>query len=98
MKKGPEILRARRRGVSRGPAHGGMAGSLLTHEPCLASSREDHGPTILYRTLAGQFVLGQDYLRPSCQPNAGSVLPTMEQTGGTVSLITSYSRINAGDL
>ena len=39
----------------------GMADSVVTHEPYLQSSREDYGPTVLYRTLAGQFVLGRDY-------------------------------------
>ncbi|MCH8350208.1 MAG: Asp-tRNA(Asn)/Glu-tRNA(Gln) amidotransferase GatCAB subunit A [Chloroflexi bacterium] len=39
----------------------GMADSVVTHEPYLESSREDYGPTVLYRTLAGQFVLGRDY-------------------------------------
>ncbi len=39
----------------------GMADSIVTHEPYLSSSREDYGPDTLYRTLAGQFVLGRDY-------------------------------------
>ncbi len=39
----------------------GMADSVVTHEPYLESSRDDYGPTVLYRTLAGQFVLGRDY-------------------------------------
>ena len=39
----------------------GMADSLVTHEQFLEESREDYGPTVLYRTLAGQFVLGRDY-------------------------------------
>ena len=39
----------------------GMADSVVTHEPYLAKHRHDYGPTVLYRTLAGQFVLGQDY-------------------------------------
>ncbi len=38
-----------------------MADSVVTHEPFIASSREDYGPDTLYRTLAGQFVLGRDY-------------------------------------
>jgi aspartyl-tRNA(Asn)/glutamyl-tRNA(Gln) amidotransferase subunit A len=38
-----------------------MADSLVTHEPYLAAHRQDYGPTVLYRTLAGQFVLGRDY-------------------------------------
>ena len=41
----------------------GMADSVVTHEPYLESSREDYGPTVLYRTLAGQFVLGRDYAK-----------------------------------
>ena len=38
-----------------------MADSVVTHEPFIESSREDYGPDTLYRTLAGQFVLGRDY-------------------------------------
>ena len=38
-----------------------MADSVVTHEPFLATNRDDYGPTVLYRTLAGQFVLGRDY-------------------------------------
>ena len=38
-----------------------MADSLVTHEPLIKAHREDYGPDILYRTLAGQFVLGRDY-------------------------------------
>jgi aspartyl-tRNA(Asn)/glutamyl-tRNA(Gln) amidotransferase subunit A len=38
-----------------------MADSIVTHEPYLATHRQDYGPTVLYRTLAGQFVLGRDY-------------------------------------
>ncbi len=39
----------------------GMADSVVTHEPYIRSSRQDYGPDTLYRTLAGQFVLGRDY-------------------------------------
>jgi aspartyl-tRNA(Asn)/glutamyl-tRNA(Gln) amidotransferase subunit A len=39
----------------------GMADSLVTHEPFLSEHRQDYGPDVLYRTLAGQFVLGRDY-------------------------------------
>ena len=39
----------------------GMADSVVTHETFLRDSRDDYGPTVLYRTLAGQFVLGRDY-------------------------------------
>ena len=39
----------------------GMADTLVTHEAFLTSNREDYGPDTLYRTLAGQFVLGRDY-------------------------------------
>ena len=39
----------------------GMADSVVTHEPFLRDNRDDYGPTVLYRTLAGQFVLGRDY-------------------------------------
>ncbi len=38
-----------------------MADSVVTHEPYIQSNREDYGPDTLYRTLAGQFVLGRDY-------------------------------------
>lgn len=38
-----------------------MADSMVTHEPYLEGSRDDYGPNVLYRTLAGQFVLGRDY-------------------------------------
>ena len=41
----------------------GMADSVVTHEPYLATHRQDYGPTVLYRTLAGQFVLGRDYAK-----------------------------------
>src|SRR5207253_4148261 len=40
-----------------------MADSVVTHEPYLAPHRHDYGPTVLYRTLAGQFVLGRDYAK-----------------------------------
>jgi len=39
----------------------GMADGFVAHEPHIRSSREDYGPTVLYRALAGQFVLGRDY-------------------------------------
>jgi len=39
----------------------GMADSVITHEPYLAEHRQDYGPDVLYRTLAGQFVLARDY-------------------------------------
>ncbi len=39
----------------------GLADGLVAHEPYLQNHRDDYGPTVLYRTLAGQFVLGQDY-------------------------------------
>jgi aspartyl-tRNA(Asn)/glutamyl-tRNA(Gln) amidotransferase subunit A len=39
----------------------GMADSVVTHEPFLAKHWQDYGPDVLYRTLAGQFVLGRDY-------------------------------------
>jgi len=38
-----------------------MADSVVTHEPYITSNRDDYGPDTLYRTLAGQFVLGRDY-------------------------------------
>lgn len=40
-----------------------MVDNLVVHEPYLAAQREDYGPTVLYRTLAGQFVLGRDYAK-----------------------------------
>jgi len=39
----------------------GMADSVVTHEPFLVKGRQDYGADVLYRTLAGQFVLGRDY-------------------------------------
>ena len=39
----------------------GMADSIVTHEPLIEKGRDDYGPTVLYRTLAGQFILGRDY-------------------------------------
>ena len=39
----------------------GMADSVVTHEPYLLEHRDEYGPKVLYRTLAGQFVLGKDY-------------------------------------
>ena len=39
----------------------GMADGLVAHEPHIENHREDYGPTVLYRALAGQFVLGRDY-------------------------------------
>ena len=38
-----------------------LADSIVTHEPYLTAHRQDYGPDVLYRTLAGQFVLGMDY-------------------------------------
>jgi aspartyl-tRNA(Asn)/glutamyl-tRNA(Gln) amidotransferase subunit A len=38
-----------------------LADGVATHEPYLATHRQDYGPDVLYRTLAGQFVLGRDY-------------------------------------
>ena len=38
-----------------------LADSIVTHEPYLVAHRQDYGPDVLYRTLAGQFVLGRDY-------------------------------------
>jgi Asp-tRNA(Asn)/Glu-tRNA(Gln) amidotransferase A subunit family amidase len=38
-----------------------MADSVVTHEPYIRSNRADYGPNVLYRILAGQFVLGRDY-------------------------------------
>ena len=41
----------------------GMVDSIVVHEPYLEKARQDYGPTVLYRTLAGQFVLGRDYAK-----------------------------------
>ena len=41
----------------------GLADSVVTHEPYIKSSRRDYGPDTLYRSLAGQFVLGRDYAK-----------------------------------
>jgi aspartyl-tRNA(Asn)/glutamyl-tRNA(Gln) amidotransferase subunit A len=41
----------------------GMADGVVTHEPYLKEHRQDYGPDVLYRVLAGQFVLGRDYAR-----------------------------------
>lgn len=38
-----------------------MADAVVTHEPYIKSNRGDYGPDVLYRTLGGQFVLGQHY-------------------------------------
>ncbi|MGE3539316.1 MAG: amidase [Candidatus Tectimicrobiota bacterium] len=40
-----------------------MADSVVVHEPYIAARRQDYGPTVLYRTLAGQFVLARDYAK-----------------------------------
>ena len=38
-----------------------LADGIVTHEPYLKAHRDEYGPDVLYRTLAGQFVLGRDY-------------------------------------
>ena len=38
-----------------------MADGIVTHEPYIRSKRQDYGPTVIYRALGGQFVLGQHY-------------------------------------
>jgi aspartyl-tRNA(Asn)/glutamyl-tRNA(Gln) amidotransferase subunit A len=40
-----------------------LADSVVTHEPYLKAHRQEYGPDVLYRTLAGQFVLGRDYAK-----------------------------------
>ena len=40
-----------------------LADGIVTHEPMLRSDRDKYGPNVIYRTLAGQFVLGSDYSR-----------------------------------
>ena len=40
-----------------------MADSVVTHEPLIASTVMITVPDTLYRTLAGQFVLGRDYAK-----------------------------------
>ena len=41
----------------------GMADGMVAHEPHIKKGRRDYGPTVLYRALAGQFVLGTDYAK-----------------------------------
>jgi aspartyl-tRNA(Asn)/glutamyl-tRNA(Gln) amidotransferase subunit A len=41
----------------------GLADAIVAHEPYLDTQRQDYGPDVLYRLLAGQFVLGRDYAR-----------------------------------
>ncbi|GIT13842.1 MAG: hypothetical protein CM1200mP35_06620 [Chloroflexota bacterium] len=38
-----------------------MAEGIVAHEPYIKNQRDDYGPSVLYRALAGQFVLGRDY-------------------------------------
>ena len=38
-----------------------LADGIVTHEPYLATDRDKYGPNVIYRTMAGQFVLGRDY-------------------------------------
>ena len=38
-----------------------MVDTFVAHEPYIASHRRDYTPEILYRIMAGQFVLGRDY-------------------------------------
>ena len=40
-----------------------MADSFVAHEPMLRERGPDYGPDVLYRTLGGQFVLGQHYAK-----------------------------------
>ena len=40
-----------------------MTDSLVTHEPYISRQRQDYGPDVRYRTLAGQFTLGRDYVK-----------------------------------
>lgn len=40
-----------------------MADAFVTHEPMLRDRWMDYGPDVLYRTLGGQFVLGQHYAK-----------------------------------
>lgn len=47
-------------GALRFPA---MADSVVTHEPLIEKARSQYGADVLYRTLAGQFVLGRDYAK-----------------------------------
>ena len=39
----------------------GIVDSIIAHEPYIRSKRQDYGDTVLYRSLAGQFVRGMDY-------------------------------------
>jgi aspartyl-tRNA(Asn)/glutamyl-tRNA(Gln) amidotransferase subunit A len=38
-----------------------MADGIVTHEPYIQTNRDDYSGDVLYRMLAGQFVLGRDY-------------------------------------
>ena len=38
-----------------------MVDTFVAHEPYIAANRRDYTPKILYRIMAGQFVLGRDY-------------------------------------
>lgn len=40
-----------------------MSDSFVAHEPMLRDRGTDYGPDVLYRTLGGQFVLGQHYAK-----------------------------------
>ncbi|MGH8638792.1 MAG: amidase, partial [Burkholderiales bacterium] len=40
-----------------------MADTMVTHELLIKKGRADYGPHVLYRALAGQFVLGTDYAK-----------------------------------
>ena len=59
-----------------------MADTMVTHEPYLESNRDDYGPNVLYRTLAGQFVLGRDYSKAlkGAAPYQGGVCPRLPRS------------------
>ena len=40
-----------------------IAERVVTHEPYIKDHRQDYGPDVLYGILAGQFVLGRDYVK-----------------------------------
>ena len=41
----------------------GLVDGIVVHEPYIKKARQDYGLPVLYRTLAGQFVLGRDYAK-----------------------------------
>ena len=54
-----------------------LSDGVVTHEPYLASDRDKYGPNVIYRTLAGQFVLGPGLLQGHESPahHQGGIRP-----------------------